>query len=256
MLHLCLRVDSLIRVHSRLRTAVASVMRPSTYYKISRILTAGQLIVVYRSPTVRESMTPTWDEALINLASLPDLGHLRMKITVYKITRRKCKEIGSFKTTAQSLIDSCTTWARISGYSRQSLQGNEAGDQEEHDTFKLCIWRPAANGSAPPNNVTGIITVVHASVKNSNDVQSRLQRFFLLSSDDDDVEGNSISKIFDINALCIIAPPFPPSLSHHAQPKFVNYIRAGMVNVDFCIAVDFTLSNSDPRVPGTLHYSM
>ena len=109
MLNLRLRADSLVHTHSRLRTVAMS--RPNTYLEISRRLSSGQWIAVYRSPPVRESVTPTWDEASIDLGSSTDLGDLLVMISVYKVTRTKCKEIGSFETTVQSLIDFRTALA-------------------------------------------------------------------------------------------------------------------------------------------------
>jgi Copine/C2 domain len=40
----------------------------------------------------------------------------------------------------------------------------------------------------------------------------------------------------------------PPS-----RPKFVNYLTGGL-ELQMCVAIDFTGSNGDPRKPGTLHY--
>lgn len=101
--------------------------------------------------------------------------------------------------------------------------------------------------------------MVNASVENVNDMRGRSQRF--LSSFDEvdhdhdhDGDGNSVSEMFGVDASRIAPHSLPPS--RHARPRFVDYVRAGMVNVDFCVAVDFTSSNGDPRVPGTLHYSM
>ncbi len=252
MLRLQLRAESLVHTHSKLRVAVSSG-RPSTYYEISRMSSAGGWIAVYRSPPVGESVTPTWDEASIDLGSSSDLDDFRVIVAVYKIKRTECKEIGSFETTVRRLIDSRTTPARITGYSRRSLQGSEeGGDAGGRATFRL--RRPAIS-----DEVTGIISVVHAIVENANDVRDRSQRFLSSfdDSDEDDGDGecNGVSDMFGANASRIVTPP-PCLPSSDARPKFVDYVRAGMVKVDFCVAVDFTSSNGDPRVPGTLHYSM
>ena len=227
--------------------------RPSTYYEISRKSTTEQWIVKYRSPPVRESLTPVWDEASIDLGSTSDLHSTPLMITVYKLTSQRCKEIGSFDTTAQELIESCTTRERTSGYSRRFLHGRGAGVGRESDrrTFHL-QRRSGIKESITSGESVGIITVVHASVEDSNDVRIRSQKFH--SVDDDDIDSGD-GNAFNIDALCATAPPHSPSSPHHALPKFVDYVRAGMVNVDFCIAVDFTSSNGDPRKPSSLHYS-
>ena len=258
--NLRLRAESLVHTHSRLMTAVSAMSRPSTYYEISKkSSTSNQWIAVYRSPPVRESLTPSWDEASIGLGSMSDLGDFLVMVSVFKVTRTKCKEIGSFATTAQALIESCTTRGRTSGYSRRSLHGNVAGrGQEGQMTFRL-LRRSAADVSVLTDEVTGIITVTHASVDNANDVRSRSKRFLSSSSsdndDNDDAEGDSVSEAFNVDASRIFAPSLSPSSPRRARPRFVDYVRAGMVNVDFCVAVDFTSSNGDPRIPGTLHYS-
>ncbi len=242
ILNLCMRAESLAHAHSRLRTAMTK-SRPSTYYEISRKSTTEQWIVLYRSPPVRESLTPVWDEASIDLGSTSDLhNNPPLMITVYTLTSQRCKEIGSFDTTAQELIESCTTREKTSGYSRRFLHGRGAGVGRESDrrTFHL-QRRSGIKESITSGESVGIITVVHASVEDSNDVRIRSQKFH--SDDiDDDIDSGDV-------------PPHSPSSPHHALPKFVDYVRAGMVNVDFCIAVDFTSSNGDPRKPSSLHYS-
>jgi C2 domain/Copine len=47
----------------------------------------------------------------------------------------------------------------------------------------------------------------------------------------------------------------PPAASsaNSRRPKFVEYLSGGM-ELELCIAIDFTGSNGDPRRPGTLHY--
>lgn len=49
--------------------------------------------------------------------------------------------------------------------------------------------------------------------------------------------------------------PGPPAASsaNSRRPKFVEYLSGGM-ELELCIAIDFTGSNGDPRRPGTLHY--
>lgn len=260
MLSLQLRADSLVHTHSKLKKVVAvpSSMggRPSTYYEVSRMSSGGGWIAVYRSPPVRESVTPTWDEASIDLGSTSDLDDFRLIISVYKIKRTECKEIGSFETTVRELIDSGTTPARITGYSRRTLAGDDAGGGKERTTFRL-------RRAAISDEVTGIISVVHAKVESNNDVRDRSQRFmssFDDGSDDDDVgdgDGNvGASEMFDVDASRIDGARRGDCGGDGARPKFVDYVRADMVKVDFCVALDYTSSNGDPRVPGTLHYSM
>jgi len=51
-----------------------------------------------------------------------------------------------------------------------------------------------------------------------------------------------------------ISNELPPAMAPPPQrPQFVDYITGGC-ELELCIAIDFTGSNGDPRVPGTLHY--
>lgn len=47
--------------------------------------------------------------------------------------------------------------------------------------------------------------------------------------------------------------PEPGSFRNARRPRFVDYLSGGM-ELELCIAIDFTGSNGDPRRPGTLHY--
>jgi hypothetical protein len=48
-----------------------------------------------------------------------------------------------------------------------------------------------------------------------------------------------------------LPPPMAPPPKQ--RPQFIDYITGGC-ELELCIAIDFTGSNGDPRVPGTLHY--
>eukprot|EP00977_Amphora_coffeiformis_P015198 scaffold4442_cov125-Amphora_coffeaeformis.AAC.29 len=51
-----------------------------------------------------------------------------------------------------------------------------------------------------------------------------------------------------------IGNELPPAMAPLPQrPQFVDYISGGC-ELELCIAIDFTGSNGDPRIPGTLHY--
>ena len=50
--------------------------------------------------------------------------------------------------------------------------------------------------------------------------------------------------------LDVLPPPIAPP---EQKPSFVDYLSGGL-DIEMCIAIDFTGSNGDPRVPGTLHY--
>mmetsp|Transcript_21973 Transcript_21973/g.53163 ORF Transcript_21973/g.53163 Transcript_21973/m.53163 type:complete len:534 (+) Transcript_21973:736-2337(+) len=270
MLNLRLRADSLIHTRSNLSRVVprSKLAKPDTYYEISRPSPSelGTWIVVYRSPTVKEAVEPTWDEATIELGSLyslspsyrastagastpeDDMSAYSIKITVYKVKKRKCKEIGAFETTIQSLLDACRTMAKVTGYEG----GGESGNEEGGDGKTFHLWPIATGRDAPPaDEITGNIIVVNASIECSNDAAGRSQRFLENADGGDAAEGKNIDTMSD-DASCASMNQSP---STGPRPKFSDYVSSGTVNIDFCVAIDFTSSNGDPRIPGTQHYS-
>jgi hypothetical protein len=81
----------------------------------------------------------------------------------------------------------------------------------------------------------GRINVVKAEVSGVEDVTQQM-------------EATSLSRVS--------APAFVPSapVAHVAgKPDFVDYVSGGC-ELNVVVAIDFTGSNGDPRIPGTLHY--
>lgn len=57
-----------------------------------------------------------------------------------------------------------------------------------------------------------------------------------------------------VRSMSIKEPMRPlPVPSSPAPPTFIDYIKGGC-EINLTVAIDFTGSNGDPRVPGTLHY--
>lgn len=282
MLRLRLRADSLIHTHSSLNRVVPKKLqaasKPDTYYEVSRPSTSasssspsGAWIVVYRSPPVKESVSPAYDEAAIELASLgcrcdggdgeEDMSAFPVMITVYKVKKRKCKAIGEIETNIESLMSASQT-AERKGDEDESCGSTTYDDGDEEaigtaatKTFQL---RPnATGGSDRSNEVRGNLTVVAASITSSDDMRERSQRFLSGSEGDDenDVGDGEIS----FCAMSGDSRDVPTDLRYDPpasrRPKFADYVRAGTVDVDFCVAIDFTSSNGDPRIPGSQHYS-
>jgi len=67
--------------------------------------------------------------------------------------------------------------------------------------------------------------------------------------------GGQINKAPLLSSSTYATPIAVPSSGFQAikQPTFVDYISGGC-EIHMCVAIDFTGSNGDPRVPGTLHY--
>lgn len=272
ILTLRLRARSLVHTTSLIQNRLAPSIitsKPDTYYEISRpaystsdngtatvhkSASSSPWIVVYRSPPVTESITPMWDEAMIDLSSLcctsttatasndDDLSSYLVLVSIYKLTKRMCKEIGSFETTVHRLIESCSTKATTLEESFQLQPSSRRGPLQSNDT-------------------TGEIIVVSAFVQLSNEVRHRSQQ--ILSYDFSSEEENDVlveNSNSSINNMCSMAADLkvngssPSSFTRPQTAKFSDYVDAGL-DIDFCVAIDFTSSNGDPRRPGTLHYS-
>ncbi|KAL9183175.1 hypothetical protein ACHAXT_004962 [Thalassiosira profunda] len=251
MLTLRLRADSLVPTHSVLKSKVLPKTiqaKPDTYFEVSRN-SSGAWIVVYRSPLVKESVAPFWDEATVELSQEEDRSALPILIKVFKVKKRKCKEIGAFETTVAALIDA-------------KVVAGDGGDDELYPT-KECTeelggrrrsfhLHPTPTGGAGTSDIiTGNISVVKASIEHAGDVSQRSRRF-LFDADESDSDDNSLCEMTDGEATPSFNPALAPSGS---RPRFSDYVRAGMLDIDLCVAIDFTSSNGDPRIPGTQHYS-
>ena len=284
MLVLRLQAESLIHTHSNLSKVISTkhITKPDTYIEISRPSFGGTWIVVYRSPPIKESVSPLYDESIIDLSSfattvssspndikvattLKDdviIMSSPILITVYKVKRKKCKEIGSFETTIQSLIEHSTHndgYIQELEYNGMGETGEEIGADDQKKTFHL---RPTGKrGENQSYEITGSVAVVTAMIQNSNELQSsRYSQRFLSNVDENDIETNG-----DATSICEMTDGDVPSSSMssfialpppaQARPKFNEYVSAGMVDVDLSVAIDFTSSNGDPRIPGTQHFS-
>lgn len=224
-LSLQLRAQSLVFTKSKLRNSLAAstpltLGKPTTYFQLSRPASSSSSpwVVVYRSPSVKESNTPMWDEALIDLNSICSDGTAssasRVRISIYTKKKKKCKEIGSFETTIQYLIASC--------------QAEEA----YRSTFEL---QPKVIKGRQSNEKRGKIMIVSATMQRPDEARQQSQRMM-----------KGVLSRADSNPLQVIISS--------STSKFSDYVNAGL-DIDLCVAIDFTSSNGDPKKPGTLHYS-
>jgi len=283
MLVLRLQADSLIHTHSNLSKVISTkhITKPDTYIEISRPSFGGTWIVVYRSPPIKESVSPLYDESIIDLSSFATTvsaspNNIKVATTikddvmimsspiliiVYKVKRKKCKEIGSFETTIQSLIEHSTHndgYIQELEYNGMSESGEEVVANDQKKIFHL---RPTGKrGENQSYEITGSVTVVTAKIQNSNELQSsRYSQRFLSNVDENDIEvtggGTSKCEMTDGDTLSSRSISSFIAVPPQARPKFNEYVKSGMVDVDLCVAIDFTSSNGDPRIPGTQHFS-
>lgn len=222
-LSLQLRAKSLVLTNSAMRNSLAAkttlgvLGKPSTRFELSRLssLDSSRWIVFYRSAPIKESVTPTWDEALIDLNSICSDGALSsaacVRVSISMEKKKKWKEIGSFETTIQCLIDSCRT------------------EEADRSSFEL---QPKAIKGRQSNEKKGEIMVVSALLQQPERpgaARHRSQRILSGIKNPLQKTSSSTSKLFS------------------------DYVDAGL-DIDLFVAIDFTSSNGDARIPGTLHY--
>lgn len=251
MFSLRLRGSSLVHTHSiHSKVSPKTVSKPDTYFEMARPSTSGW-IVVYRSSVVKESVSPAWDEAVIPLQSLSpepqseaavkDLNDYAVMITVYKSKKKKCKVIGSLETTVQVLLDASLAVNKMVDDNAGELQCVSIMDDESRGTFHL-----HARTSGSDNEMTGLISVLESCVGERQNLNS--ERFLTNDSYD---ECSTITSMEDQESTILSSISISPRRTIY---KFVDYVNSGL-DIDFCVAIDFTSSNGDPRIPGTLHYS-
>lgn len=268
--------------------APITISKPDTFFEISRpsyVTTdrgtirhygpsSSAWVVVYRSSTVKESVSPKWDKASIALDTLYStssstssisLSTYPLLITVYKMKKKKCKEIGSFETTVQALIDayksSCEV-AKVTGYETESSSNPQMEDFVLVEERRRFLLRPSAHSRANlSDETTGEVVAIKACVECSDDIRDR-SRNFVSGNGDGGVDGDTIGdgaddmESYDC-ASTISSITTNPTIQTYQRPRnarFADYANAGL-DIDFCVAIDFTSSNGDPRIPGTLHYT-
>lgn len=257
MFYLRVRGSSLIHTHSiHSRLIPKAVSKPDTFFEIARpYKLANDWIVVYRSPSVKESVSPMWDEAVIPLDSLysndsetqsvtsgldQDFNAYPVRLTVFKVKKKKCKVIGSFETTVQVLINSslgvetgtaanepCTAQSSLN-----ELQFVSTMEDDHRGTFQL---RPNSTaGTDSTDEITGFISVITARV--GYDYSEMSKRFLNCDRCDD---SSTFAPMEESEPNEANAELFPRALaSSNAPHNFIDYVNAGL-NIDFCVAIDF-----------------
>lgn len=170
-----------------------------------------------------------WNEATLDLEAIcnGDLDRA-MKVVIWDHRRSgKHKQLGELETSVHGLVNACST----------------LGDEEP-------ISFPVHRSD---NKISGQVEIM---VANLIGVQSRSKTESYVPQSSNNSSGthqmeqmtqqmrtSSISKSVRSRASPVKAP----------RPEFVDYLTGGC-QISLAVAIDFTASNGDPRVPGTPHY--
>ena len=259
------------------KQGMLSRSEPSTFFEIARETNTpagNKFVAVYRSQPVLESCRPCWDRAEIDMASFCNGDADRpLKVSVYVHKKRGNHVLlGSFETILNVMI--------AKAESRKSVSERDGYSSNNTGTYNL--QRPGNESNEP----SGIIAVLEGSIIpedesiNANGgatpcsilrpppIKTRLGStgsVMTASSDYSeygvDSPGSCTSVTIDMETLCLISPPRESSVGsscslsspRQSQCSFSDYVHVGL-DIDLYVAIDFTSSNGDPRVPGTLHY--
>jgi Copine/C2 domain len=221
---------------------------------------------VFRSKHVDNELNPIWEDMDLNLNTLCQGDRTApILIAVYDWEKSgKHKSMGSFETNVKALMASVVpdsmgkpvdiskaysltksgkdygkvviTGATVIGgnVAAQAVTGMSVPARRPSQTIPLVPVQHPSSTSHPPT-----ATAVPYSSSQSNLSYSALPPPSVPSYSNLPVKISSDAMIL--------------SPSSKSRPKFVDYLTGGL-ELQMCVAIDFTGSNGDPRSPGTLHY--
>jgi len=202
--------------------------------------TGATWVKVYQSNVVRRDLQPVWNEATLDIEAIcnGDLDRA-MKIVIWGHRRSgKHKHMGEFETTIQGLLNA------------REPQGGElisftVNKQDNGKAVGRCeVMKAAILGSGNKRK---------SSTKNNSNNSTRNSSGSAASSAQQITEKMLDTSISSPVATLAI-PVTPPIASvQQPRPEFIDYLTGGC-QISLAVAIDFTASNGDPRVPGTPHY--
>jgi len=255
---------------------------PDTVLEIAkREASSGLWLVVCRSAPVQESFDPIYDRVQIDLESLCGGNldcHLRLQVMLVQQSRgrsnhgvrgstgdsSKHKLIGMTETTLRHMLQTSANGmaSASTGVMLEQQNGKHVDDDDDDDGFSDDDLEHDINNNNPAKvsfqlqrnatkfKVVGRLAVLQASVRSDeNDEQG-------LALDDwngDDKEAEAVVEIVDLSVLSTIMPPPTPVMATLTR-TFTSYIQDDGCQIDFCVAIDFTSSNGDPRQKDSYHY--
>lgn len=249
------------------KQGMLSRSEPSTFFEIARqtpTSSGNKWVIVYRSQPVLESLRPCWDKAEVDLKTFCNGDTQRpILVSVYIHGKRgNHRLLGSFETTVSILLEKAEGVADSDSHqSTFALQSETPAYNAYESVGTIAVIQgsiildgaSASNGSQQDPNTISIPAPIVAWCESPN------RTYINGSNAIDSPAANSHTSItVDMEALQL-SPPRTPS-SAHASPlsappyTFSDYVESGL-DIDLCVAIDFTSSNGDPRIPGTLHYN-
>jgi hypothetical protein len=256
-------------INLALRNSIPWNREPDTVVELAKqrvSSTGNSWVAVWRSGPVFNSLEPTWDKAELNIGSIShgDLSWpIRISVWFYKQGHADTL-LGVCETTVDKLLNACMgeddDVEEVSEkdliLTRLNNEGKEVGliritkavllerlPEEPPPPPPPPASTPSLYGDTPncaPKSMGSMTNGVSMSAHGMNDSFGSVAIDF--------------SESFASSAPCeILLPPMIEDTPRMTRPRFKEYVDSGC-EIDLCFAIDFTSSNGDPRIPGSLHY--
>jgi Copine/C2 domain len=215
---------------------------------------------VHRSEVVQNDLNPIWQPCSIPMEKLCDGDKSRpILIEVFDWEKSgKHQAMGRFETTVNGLMaavifDNPANPKAVSLHSAFTLkQGNK-------DFGNIVVTKASITGeNLTPKQPQLASEMVHAAAhfQQATGVGGSSSNFANALGVAPGLEayGSSPYSASGSQIPPPMAPPIPSQrFSPGTIPKFIDYLEGGC-EINLVVAIDFTGSNGDPRLPGTLHY--
>lgn len=221
-----LRAFDLKNTHSKL-TGMTSCPFFELLRKVDRH-DGAKWVKVFQSNVVRSDLNPVWNEATLDLEAIcnGDLDR-SMKVVIWDHRRSgKHKLLGELETSVQGFVNATRT----------------AGEQD-HISFPV---------HRQENKISGRVEVMRSSIIGGERSPSRAKSHTPNTSASTRGSSSRAEVIEEQMAAASISQPVASRVDA-PRPEFIDYLTGGC-QISLAVAIDFTASNGDPRVPGTPHY--
>jgi len=191
--------------------------------------TGATWVKVYQSNVVKRDLDPVWNEATLDVEAICN-GDLDRAIKVVLLDHRKSgkhKHMGEFETSLRGLVTA-------------SMEGN-AGNPE---VIRFSVHRQDNSKSV------GNCVIMKAAIIGGH--ENKRPSLALAQAQRGDATASITEQMSAASRPrnSIASQPVPKK---ERRPDFVDYVTGGC-EISLAVAIDFTASNGDPRVPGTPHY--
>lgn len=219
----------------KLKNVDGMFSKSDPFFEVSRIINAAggpSWQPVYRSEYVNNNLNPKWKPCSVDLNQLCE-GDLDkpVRIDVWDWEKSgKHDPMGSFETTVNAMM--------------RAVEPTGSGNPKTVDTKKA--FKLIRRGKD-----FGMVLVTGASIQGGSSLGGSG------TSQPNTPSSQQPVAAMVASPMAPLPQPIPPPMAFvsppESRPKFVDYL-AGGCELQMSVAIDFTGSNGDPRVPGTLHY--